>query len=214
MFKGTMQVTTDLNVVQNMMGTHRIVVIGEHNPQLIQATNGIVASLLLPPYPAMMLYADGNMNSFNTTYMSYLSGPECTSFFSVLVKSLINGTNILLYLTPDEYNMYYNSLSMYILNAYGISIGNGQIQFGFNVNYLPQIYSLLYVNELITIQELFMVYPSGMQFNDAVVMKLINEMRPVLQDTSFESYRNYFYNYKESVKQTNSYIPNLFSRKL
>lgn len=214
MFKGTMSITTDLNTVQNMLGSHRIVIIGEPDPQLVQMTNAVVGSVLLPPYQAMMALMDNDYNNFNMIYYNHLSTQECLSFVSVLVKSMIQGTSLLLYMKPDEYNMYYNAFELYLLNTFGIQIGSTSKPFMYNNNYDPVIYSLLYMNDLITIQELFLIYPAGVQFNDNVVMKLINEMRPVIQDTSFESYRNYFYNYKESIKQTNTYTPNLFVKRI
>lgn len=214
MFRGTINVTTDLNTVQNMMGSHRIVFIGEPNAELVQATNGIVGSIFLPPYQAMMALSDNDLNTFNGIYSQHLMSNECSSILSVLIKGMINGINLLIYMTPDEYNMYFIGFKSFVRQNYGITIGSMYEPFGYDNQYDYVIYSLLYLNELITIQEFFTVYPQGINFTDPVVMKLINEMRPPVQDTSFESYRAYFFNYKESVKQTNSYLPNLFSRSL
>ncbi len=217
MFTGTISITTDLNTVQNMLGSHRLVIIGEPDQQLIQLTNGIVGSILLPPYPAMMALMDNNMQEFNRIYSEHLSTPECNAFISILVKSMIqntNNTNILLYMTPDEYNMYYIPFSTYIRNMFGIEIGSQYNNFYYNNAYDSQIYSLLYLNDLITVQELFLVYPAGTYFNDFVVMKLINELRPAVNFTDINQYRQYFYDYKESTKQQNAYVPNLFIKKV
>lgn len=214
MFRGTINVTTDLNTVQNMMGSHRIVLLGEPTPDLVQATNGIVGSIFLPPYPAMMALADNDLNTFNGIYTQHLMTNSCTSLLSVLFKGMINGLNLLIYMTPDEYNMYFIAFKTFVRQNYGVTIGSMYESFSYDNQYDYVIYSLLYLNELITIQEFFMVYPQGISFTDEVVMKLINEMRPPIMDTSFESYRTYFFNYKESVKQTNNYLPNLFSKPL
>ena len=37
-FNGNLIVTTDLNTVRNMMGTHRIVAIGEPSPEFVATT--------------------------------------------------------------------------------------------------------------------------------------------------------------------------------
>lgn len=215
MFRGSISITTDFNTVQNMLGTHRVVIIGEPDPQLVQMTNAVVGSILLPPYNAMMALMDNDYNNFNMIYYNHLSQQECLSFIAVLIKSAIQGTNLLLYMKPDEYEMYYKPFELYMINNFGIQIGNEYNQFMYNQNYNHIILSVLYLNDLITVPELFNIYPQGIQFDDNVTMKLINEVRPVIQDTSFESYKNYFYNYKESMKQNNSsYVPNLFMKKI
>lgn len=215
-FKGNLIVTTDMEMVKNMIGTHRIVVIGEPSPEFVASTGAVVGSILLPPYPAMMALMDNNINAFMSAYSAHLNTKECTTFFAVLFKAMMQGSNILLYLTQDEYNMYYKYLEMYLVNVYGIYVGSAQNNYTFNVaeQFAPAIYSVLYLSECITIEELFKLYPQGARFDQNVVMKLISEMRPVLNTNTFQAYEQYFYDYKESVKQTNTYMPNLFTRKI
>lgn len=214
MFTGTLSITTDFNTVQNMLGSHRIVIIGEPDQQIIQLTNGIVGSILLPPYPSMMALMDNNIQEFNRLYSEHLSSSECNSFLAVLIKAMMQNSNILLYMTPDEYNMYFIPFSVYMRDMFGITIGSQYNNFSYNNNYDSQIYSLLYLNDLITVQELFLIYPTGIYFNDMVIMKLINELRPPVNFNDINQYRQYFYEYKETTKQQNNYTPNLFVKRV
>lgn len=216
MFTGNMMITTDINVVKNLLGSHRVVIIGENNIPAAELTsiNGIVGSILLPTYPAMMAYLDNNIQEFYRLYNDHLHSQECSSFIAVLLKAMIQNMNLLLYMTPDEYEIYFDIFSNHMRNMYGISIGNAYNNFMYDINYSYNILSLLYLEDLITVEELFRTYPTNMYFSEPVVMKLITELRPPVNFNNILDYSEYFYKYKENTRQTNNFRPNLLTKRI
>lgn len=206
MFKGSLYITTDINVVRQMMTTNKIVIIGEPDQALVQSTNALVASVLLPPYNCMMARMDGDINQFIMLYNNHLSSLECSNFLAALFRALYNGNNILLYSTQDEFSLYFEQLYNYLVSNYGVYIGTPNNQFTFNPEFTWRLCTSLYIYELFTVEEFFMNYPQGLQIPDDIIMKLIYEINPYVQDQSFEGYKKYFFDYKERIKGANKFL--------
>jgi len=208
LFNGSIFVTTDLNVVRNNFTTSKVVVIGDNQPsnqELVTSVGGVLASVLLPPYQSMEAYLDNRKEDFINLYYAYLFSRETLALLAALVRAIMNGTNILIYINADEYNMYFEALYNFIAINFGIFIGTGTNQFGFSNNpiHIKFICDTLYLNEFLSIPELFALYPADADFLQEVVVKLINELNPYVADTSFEGYCNYFRNYRNQMLANN-----------
>ncbi|MGL5751466.1 MAG: hypothetical protein ACRCXT_13115 [Paraclostridium sp.] len=209
---GMINLTTDINVVMNNVCTHKIILIGEADPGLVSTTDGVVGSVLLPPYKSMMYYADGNFQAYNVSYSEYLNSYECMKFINVLIKALLNNVNLLIYMTPDEYNIYFAHINMIFTNM-GITIGDLMSTPSYvNPAAMNIISENLYMYELITADELYNLFPQFVQFSQPVVMKLTSEFRPALPVNTIEAYAEYFFNIKERYKDTGHHLQGLYRR--
>ena len=206
MIRGTLYVTTDLNMLKNLIGMSRVIIIGEPDPGLVNSIQAVVGSILMPPYSAMTHYVNGDMNTFGMEYINHLMKQEATEFIAVMIKALCNGTNLTVYVTPDEYDMYFRIFAEYMINIYGIVIGNERMPFSFNPTFIPSLCNLLFLSNLMTVEELFMNYPVGVQFSELAVIKLINEVSPRIKNTDFNSYAAYFMQYNQMTKTNGRYI--------
>lgn len=205
MLKGSIYITTDINVVRQMMSTNKIVIVGEPDQLLVQSTNALVASVLLPPYNCMMAKMDNDIQQFTMLYYNHLMSNEVSNFIAALIRALYNGTNILLYSTQDEFSLYFDQFYNFMISNYGIYIGTPANQFTVDLTFIWKICSTLYMYELFTVEEFFTNYPVGTEIPDEVIMKLIYELNPYVEDPkSFECYKSYFYNYKERIKAANN----------
>lgn len=205
MLKGSIYITTDINVLRQMMPTNKIVIVGEPDQALVQSTNALVASVLLPPYNCMMAKMDNDINQFTMLYYNHLMSNEVSNFIAAIIRALYNGTNILLYSTQDEFSLYFEQFYNFMIANYGIYIGTPANQFMVDSALNWKLCSALYLFELFTVEEFFINYPSGIQIPDDVIMKLIYELNPYVEDNkSFECYKTYFYNYKERIKAANN----------
>lgn len=205
MLKGSIYITTDINVVRQMLSTNKIVIIGEPDQVLVQSTNALVASVLLPPYNCMMAKMDNDIQQFTTLYYNHLMTNEVSNFIAAIIRALYNGTNILLYSTQDEFSLYFEQFYNFMITNYGIYIGTPANQFMVDPNLTWKLCSAMYMYELFTVEEFFINYPQGIEIPDDIIMKLIYELNPYVEDNkSFESYKLYFYNYKERIKAANN----------
>lgn len=214
MFKGNLYSTTSLDMVRNMMGNYKIIIIGDCPDQmLVQTTGALIGSVLTPTYQAFEARMNNDIEAFNTIYYNHLQSKEVTNFLACIFRSLYNGINILFYAPSDEAALFFNELYMNIFTRFGIIVGNENQQFGFDPNFTWIVSSILYLFELFSVEELMLNYPEKIQFADDVVMKLITETSIYTEQTDFESYRNYFYNYKERIKSNNNnYLQSIIQR--
>lgn len=204
--KGNIYVTTDFNVALQNSINFKIVSIGELDPSSLQTLNAIKGSVIIPPYIAFESKMNGDEVTFNNIYIDYLNQKEPTSYISAIIAALYQGKNIMLYLTQDEFDMYFINFWNYVKNMYGVTIGFGNIQPSFESSFTWIVCSMLYKTGMLTPQEFLELYPSGAAIPDDLIPKLAEQLNGdiYLNDTSFESYKQYFYNLKESIKRNNN----------
>lgn len=210
MLTGNIFITTDFTVVMNQCAMNdpntRIVYIDNVDPKYENILlNG---TLLMPPYEAISARLEGDMQTYNITYNNYLASDFIIAYLAIFVKLLYSGTNIILYMSKDSYEMYYKTLYDFILFNFGISIGDEQTPPTFNTNYIPQICNLLYLNDVyFTFEEYMKWYPLT-QIPDDVIRKMITQVNPfsINCDGTFEWYKKYFEDYKAQVLQTGNVL--------
>ncbi|MGL5330506.1 MAG: hypothetical protein ACRDD7_14640 [Peptostreptococcaceae bacterium] len=212
MFKGTLYVTNDINVVQTVMVSNRIIIVGEPDAAFVQSTGAVVGSVLLPPYNAMIARMDNDMNSFSQLYNDYLLQKEPSTFITVILRALYNGTNIVLYCPSDEFTLYFEELYKHMIYNYGIYIGTISSPFNFDPSFAGKICAMMYFYDLFNVQELFIAYPKGVDIPDDIVMKLIGDLNPYVQDITLNGYKQYFFELKERVKIKNTFLSPIMQR--
>lgn len=211
MMKGNIYVTTDMNIVINQFNTRdpntKIIFLDEVDPGVVLSIRPVIGTILLPEYKGTCARLDNNINEYRNLYISHLLGEECTSYIAVVLRALMSGINILMYITKDSYEMYFPVLYEFIFNSYGLSIGTAQSQPMFNTNYMPQICNLLYTMDLMSFKEFMIIYPPTLALDDNVVRKMIEEENPYTTDNqTFDWYKNYFYEYKEQTKKAGKFL--------
>lgn len=199
MMKGTIYITNDINYANSAIINSRIVAIGEIDEMTLRALNGVRGSIILPPYTAIEAELDNDVNRFVQIYTQYLDSYEVQSFIAVIIKAIHSGINILLYLSPDESEMGYSRAFMEYMKRYGMVIGTVNSPFMYDVSFDGINLSLMYMNDLISEEELLVLYPIQLLIPDIVCNKLAINLHPYgvtnLQEASL-----YFNNYKEKIK--------------
>lgn len=215
MFKGTLYVTNNMDLAYNMSSTNAIICISgetQNYQKFIHDTNASVATVLLPPYEAIAFELEGNTQEFESQYYNYLDSKEPTEFISIILKALIDGKNILLFLTKSESQLnYINCFMKYMYNRFGIIIGTQTNEFSFDLNYITNALSILYMNNLINGIEFLMLHHDPKYLDNylnipILLNKLICEINPYVDDTSYIGYLNYFKYYRDLLIKSNGTI--------
>ena len=195
---GTIYLSTDQNFCINMATSHIIVCVSgetQSYPQFIQMVDPIIASVLIPPYEACMAQMNGDMESFNMIYRSYLSSGESFKLLGLLLKSLYLGKNIIIYCTNDEMQMgYMQSFIQYLYDSFGICVGTQTNQFMYyhnaaNVHNMEVLYYLGFCSY----KELFEAWkshPVSCILSEQSIIKLANELRLFMPTSNIETYYN------------------------
>jgi len=206
MFKGTLFITTDINTAQQLAYTNKVIIVGEPDQNMVKALNAVVGSILLPPYPAMMAQMDGNIDEFYRQYYIHLYTKEPQEFIATILKALMLGTNIVLYCSNDEFQLCGQFLLNFLQSDLGITVGTPNNSFYFNPIYTPAICTLLYMCDLLTAEELFILYPIETPINNIIVPKLVEELQPFVEDQTPEGYIKYFNRLNVRVKQHGKFM--------
>ncbi len=204
---GDIRITSNIDEVNKLMFTHRIIFIGEPIPEIMQSTNAISASLFIPPYEIIMSEMDGKLDEFVNAYVLYLNGRECSEYIALIIRALYEGTNILLYLSKDESETLYSKILLKFLNQqYGIVVSIGDIPSMFIQSYSSIICNFLYSFNLMSAEEFFLNYPDNKDIEPIpiVINRLVNELNPYVTEQSLENYCLYFNNLKQTIKQNNN----------
>lgn len=202
MLKGSIYIVSDENILLNMIQNHRVITIGDVDKQFAMQINAIEGDLLLPPYPAIMAECNGDMNSFIHLYTMHLSDLDVLGFVKEIIRGLYLGCNYVFYLPKAQAGMAYSKVLLeYFRMNFGITVGSPTNNFIYDITYNGVICSLLYSYNYISIDEFFFHYPPVIPIDDNSIIKLIREVNPYVPNTDFDTYRQYFYNYKEKIKR-------------
>ena len=204
---GQLYLTANRNDAINTASFSKILVIGEfsNDPQFNMMVNASSASIFLPPYEAACAECDGNLPAFENLYSAYLNSHDVVEMILVIIRALIMGKNITLYLSPDEASTAYSKVLLnHLFINYGIqtAIPENGVFFSFNPAFSNKILDLLYLYEYINFAELFTLY-DGNHINPMLINKLVIELNPYTMDRSAQWYQNYFDNYMQQYKSNN-----------
>lgn len=205
--KGDICITNNIQVLEQCRFTHKIIIIGEPEPHIIENYNAISGSLFIPPYEAVMQEMDGNLENFRMIYYRHLFSVECQEYIALIFKALYSGKNILLYLSKDESELMYSKVLIEFLSTnFGLYISpDPNTPAGFQQQFSTIVCDLLYTHDLFTFEELLM-NRDNQSFNPMILQKLVNELNPYVLDKTYKEYDKYFINLQNIMKEQQKLI--------
>lgn len=206
---GDICISNQINDLEKCRFTHKIILIGEPDQNLIKHFNAISGSLFMPPYEAVMEEMDGNLEAFEKIYFHHLFSSECQEYIALIFRAIYEGKKILLYLTKDESELTYSkSLLKYFANVFGLLISTSvEVQAGFNQHYSNAVCDLLYLYDLFNYNEYFFNRNES-PIPTIILQKLVSEMNPYVVSRTEMEYQNYFANFQRAVKGSKMPIRN------
>lgn len=181
-----------------------IVCIGDcNNREFIQSFNGVPASLYNPPIDAITANVDGDYNKFRTSYFTYLCTNEDVKEFTLaIIRTAIMGKEVILYLDPNEYDLYFGILAEYFLSNFGLRPGNPFLGIICELNdgMAQNIISYLYLNNEMPVDVFLRLY--YIPFTEDIIRKLIydKDMGYILRyNYSLEDYNMIFGNMRQRI---------------
>lgn len=211
MMNGTLNIITDPQLImQSTVGSPNIkvlVISGNMNEsdQFIQATNASLVSVLLPPPSASMMEMDGNIQGYLESYYEYLNSGHAFMFVCVILRAIYNDINVVLYTTPEESQLSFMSvIAQFFQNQFGITIGTIDQPYQFNPNYFSMILEIMYLNNMMTADELLYSYPENIQMqNQYLLTKLYSDIIPYIgtNNPTMEQISAYFNNRVSMAKR-------------
>lgn len=169
---GTCYLVTDHQMALNCASQSRVVSVTEGNPfgNTIQV---VEASILMPPYQAMVAQIDGNMEKFSQEYLAYLSSSESVnSLIAIIGRALLQGINITLFIPKDEAQLFANILLEYIMGAFGIVVGLENRQFCMMAFTPTKVSACCYIADVISLGEFLAEVPRDLNLFTAVASKV------------------------------------------
>ena len=206
---GNLYLTCDPNklaqIIQTDMNTKIIAVSDTVDPNLMRTFNMVGASILVPPYQIMMMYAEGDLNNFRMGYISYLQEGPAAEYIAAILKAVISGINMVLYAPQDDIGAFGEPLQLYFGEMFGIPIlnidTNSVAPSQSNPNKYATMLNHMYFYTTLSAQEFIQLYPiSSVALNETLLHKLIQDMKPAIPEPSCDNYRNYFINLMNSIQ--------------
>lgn len=201
-----------------LMNKGKLIIITEDIPSYLQSpqygNSCLMANSLLPDYEAVSHFIEGDMVGFQRIYEEMLLSPECNVYFVSMISALINEIPLgFVFGTEEiEYKAMFEFCNFFA-KYYGIhlgmsnSMGNPPTMGCMDPAYIERNEILLYQNNLLTAQEfLYMFNPEGMLPQD-VVVKLIYELNPPVNNPNDPvEYENYFRYCMKVLKEQNKVL--------
>ena len=164
----------------------------------------IMASVFLPPYDAMELLMDGNVDGFNMVYSEYLyNTQEITMMIDIILAAMYKGINIILYIPVDEFkdinfwSVFSNCLT-YTTGIVPACFGN---QFFYDVSRNNANMIRLFVDGFINYGEL-LVYHDGPIYDPNVCIMVCGNIGFITENES-EAIQ-YVNSYKDRIVENNN----------
>lgn len=198
-------VCIDPNIIVANKDSSRIIFIGDcSDTTFMESVNGIPASLFNPPFDAIVANIDGDYNKFTNIYMNYLANNNQVNDFitAIIQATAICGIPVILYLSRNEYDLYYNILHMYLENKYGLIVGNPYLNIPGQINdiSLQNLIQYMYMNDHINAETFLKV--NQLPYTSMIIDKLIiNLGLGFVSDLnlSAEKYSEIFNGYKDNL---------------
>lgn len=171
--------------------------------EFIASFNGVPASLYNPPFEAITAFAEGDRERFRSLYFHYLNTNDSVKEFTIaIIRSILMGKEIILYLDPNEYNMFFDVLAAYFTASFGLRIGNPMLGiYGeINDNMCQNIVSYLYLTNDMDVDTFFRLYYSV--FTQPIIDKLIDDLNmryTIRYNYTLEQYQQAFDNIRKSI---------------
>ena len=215
--RGDICISTQIADLEKCRFTHKIILIGEPDRDIITNYNAISGSLFMPPYEAVMQEMDGDIRAFRDIYVQHLFSPECQEYIALIFRALYEGKNILLFLSKDESELSYSKVLLeFMANVYGLLISlDINISASFSQTKSSIVSDLLYLYDLFTLEEYFLNRIETEPINGAIMGKLVNELNPYVDQRTYQCYNDYFMRLGLMIKNKGRIVVNglLFEEK-
>lgn len=196
---GKLTILTDLNAVNSLPPFVNVIYMGDTSNIQI-SPNGVLGRCMLPSYEASLAYFDArNVQMFERMYTMQLNNDHTIrEFIATLLKALQLGKQMVIYLTPDEYNMYYTLIHNVFVTNYGIYIENPMVNIPYLVDGAKHNngLSLMLENDIITLDEFMRMLdttnPSLSEGMIIMVAKLMNI--PIYNEFDMKNTTEFVYN--------------------
>lgn len=192
----------------------KILIISETIPDYLTSpqygSSCIRANDLLPDYNSVGLYIDGDKQGFMSSYFAMLDSPYCSVYFATILSAIVNSIPLGIVFGPEQIEVDASAIILqYFATRFGIRFGHSlpylnepPVQIGsMDRNYVLSNFEYLYLHDLLTPSEIFVVWPNEILFSYHIVNKMIADLRPVVSNPSnFDSYVAYFEEMKKLYK--------------
>lgn len=186
MFNGVIYLTCDDRLFMESIanGYAGVIISGNipNNHPLVTTTGASIGSLLLPPPTASMAEVDGDVQRYINIYREHLYQQNQMEFISALLAGIYKGRNIIIYMTPEEFQMSFPiTLLQFFTDTFGVNIGTETRPFSINPNTTSTILCMMYLNNMINAQEFFQGQPKYLiEPVDMIANKLFLEQLPYI----------------------------------
>lgn len=155
--------------------------------------NVIKSSILLPPYEAVSFEVDRQLDTAVNMYTNYLSTYKAaSSVCNIAYIAALRGSPLALYLGSESNDLQLiQQLPRYLqyfkgmwFNQYGMG--------GIELDVAPAILQEEYLNGNFSGMQILSFYPQNMDLPEMMLVKLINELRPPVNNNDLMAANQYF----------------------
>lgn len=163
------------------------------------------ASILLPPYEAMIYELDNSYEAADQLYIDHLNSDVCTRYINAILTAVIAHIPVAIYFGPEEIEMrIIKTFINFLFNSYGLVIGiQGKVSPYVDERYLPIILSRLYSDNIID-YETFMINHPLLPIDPNVIYKMALDVNPLVRENTPKAYYDYFMSVLNATKQNNN----------
>lgn len=184
MLTGTIFITDNEEIIRNTP-LNQVKIISLDEDGILEGSNFIGGTCLLPPMEAKIAEADGNEQLYDSYYSNHLLLPFQQQFITALIAFLYRGGNLILYLPEIGYCNTTRKLVEHLFRLYGIHpgiIGEQNPQEAncfYDVRCIPIWLNLMICANVISAKEYLLKLPVDATINNQkVFIVLIDQLQP------------------------------------
>ena len=184
MLTGTIFITDNEEIIR-AVPLNQVKIISLDEDGILEGSNFIGGTCLLPPMEAKIAEADGNEQLYDSYYSNHLLLPFQQQFITALIAFLYRGGNLILYLPEIGYCNTTRKLVEHLFRLYGIHpgiIGEQNPQEAncfYDVRCIPIWLNLMICANVISAKEYLLKLPVDATINNQkVFIALIDQLQP------------------------------------
>lgn len=184
MLTGTIFITDNEEIIR-AVPLNQVKIISLDEDGILEGSNFIGGTCLLPPMEAKIAEADGNEQLYDSYYSNHLLLPFQQQFITALIAFLYRGGNLILYLPEIGYCNTTRKLVEHLFRLYGIHpgiIGEQNPQEAncfYDVRCIPIWLNLMICANVISAKEYLLKLPvDAIINNQKVFIALIDQLQP------------------------------------
>lgn len=167
---GTCYLVTNTNLINSQQA--RVVTITD-TKDYMNIPNSVGASILMPPYQAMMALLDNEERIFRQIYSEYLCLPEVDQMLTIITKAVYNGVNIILFIPSDEVDIWVELLLYHINQKFGIIVGTKNSPFMIDNSKFINLQISCFMYDIIGLEEIMKSIPKDNYLINIITPKVM-----------------------------------------